>query len=47
MYHTVRTVLNANQKIIEAGKIDNSNTQTYDRSHSLINTGTSRKNQAD
>jgi len=40
-YHTVRTVLKYNRKIVERGKIDTINTQIHDRSLSWPSTGTS------
>ena len=40
-YHTVRTVLKYNRKILERGKIDTINTQIHDRSLSWPSTGTS------
>jgi hypothetical protein len=40
-YHTVRTILKSNIKIVERG--DTPNTQIYDRSLSCLNTCTSMK----
>jgi hypothetical protein len=42
-YHTVGTVPKSNIKIVERGKIDTHNTKIYDRSLSVLGTGTSIK----
>jgi len=42
-YHTVGTVPKSNIKIVERGKTDTPNTNIYDRSLSLLGTGTSIK----
>jgi hypothetical protein len=38
-YYTACTVPNSNNKIVERGKIDTSNTPIHDRSLSLLGTG--------
>ena len=43
-YHTVRTVLKSNKKIVERGRIDTPKTQKHDHSLSWLGAGTSVKN---
>ena len=43
-YHTVRTVLKSNKKIVERGRIDTPKTQMHDHSLSWLGAGTSEKN---
>ena len=42
-YHSVGTIPESNIKIVESAEIDTPNTQIYDRSISLLATGTSIK----